>query len=72
MNATGKLVIAWRWGWVGVILFLALGLLYPVVTGGRFSWSVYLSISGPLFLLAVLFLLDWAYGSRVQAPREGA
>jgi hypothetical protein len=50
------LVLAWRWEWVGAVLFAALGALY-VVTMGRLDWS--LVIAGPLFLLAALFLAGW-------------
>lgn len=53
------LAIAWRWEWVGSILFLGLGVFYLWMTGGRFSWCVYVVISGPLFLLAILFLGNW-------------
>jgi hypothetical protein len=54
------LAIAWRWEWVGAVLFIGLGLLY-ILTGHRMHWSVYLVISGPLFLVGVLFLLNWLY-----------
>ena len=53
------LLIAWRWEWVGAILFSALAILYVIMVWGKFHWSVYLAISGPLFLVAVLFLLNW-------------
>ena len=53
------LAISWRWEWVGGIVFNVLGVLYPVMFWGRFPWSVYLVISGPLFLIGVLFLLNW-------------
>jgi hypothetical protein len=44
------LVIAWRWEWVGAILFNALAVFYVVWAWGRFHWSAYLGISGPLVL----------------------
>ncbi len=50
------LVIAWRWEGVGAILFAALALLYLITSGGA-SWI----ISAPLFLVGVLFLLNWIY-----------
>ena len=53
------LAVSWRWEWVGGILFIALGALYLSWSWGRFHWSVYLCISGPLFLIGVLFLLNW-------------
>jgi len=55
------LVIAWRWPWVGGILFPGLGVAYLVSMWGRFSWSVYLIMMGPLFLVGILFWLNWFY-----------
>ena len=55
------LVIAWRWPWVGGILFPGLGVAYLVSMWGRFPWSVYLIMMGPLFLVGILFWLNWLY-----------
>ncbi|MGD0350866.1 MAG: hypothetical protein ABSB84_11240 [Verrucomicrobiota bacterium] len=55
------LAISWRREWVGGILFIALGALYLVEFWGRFHWSAYLCISGPLLLLGVLFFLNWLH-----------
>ena len=56
-----SLAIAWRWEWVGSILFIALALFYLASSGGK-SWI----ISGPLFLIAILFLVNWMYRSRLK------
>jgi len=53
------LAISWRREWVGGALFIALGALYLIKFWGRFHWSVYLCISGPLLLVGVLFFLNW-------------
>lgn len=55
------LALSWRWEWVGGILFIILGVWYIVMTRGRFAWFVYLGMSGPLFLIGVLFLINWVY-----------
>jgi hypothetical protein len=55
------LAIAWRWEWVGAILFGVLGVWYILMTRGRFPWTTYLAMSGPLFLIGVLFQLNWVY-----------
>ena len=55
------LVIAWRREMVGVILFIALALLYLVSSRGK-GWI----ISGPLFLISGLFLFDWLYRARLK------
>ena len=60
------LVIAWRWEWVGAILFIALALFYLVWSWGRFHWSAYLGISGPLFLIGALFLINWVYRAELR------
>jgi hypothetical protein len=52
------LAIAWRWEWIGGVLFILLGILYIVLFWEPDGWEVYLIISGPLFLLGTLFLLD--------------
>jgi len=60
------LAISWRWEWVGGILFIALGVLYMVMFRERAHWSAYLVISGPLFLVGVLFLINWLYRARLR------
>jgi hypothetical protein len=60
------LAISWRWEWVGGILFTALGALYLIMFWGRFNWSVYLVIAGPLFLVGVLFFLNWLFPKKLR------
>jgi hypothetical protein len=60
------LLFAWRWEPVGGILFVALGVGYLVTSWGRFHWSAYVVISGPLFLLGILFVANWLYRTRLQ------
>ena len=50
------LVIAWRRDRVGAILFIALALFYLVMSRGK-GWI----IAGTLFLIGVLFLLNWIH-----------
>jgi hypothetical protein len=54
------LAVSWKWEWVGGVLFSALGVLYLVRFWGRFHWSAYVFISGPLFLVGILFSANWA------------
>lgn len=63
------LAISWRWEWVGAILFTALGVLYPVLFWGRFVWYVYLFMSGPLFAVGGLFLVNWFFRRELPARR---
>ena len=60
------LVIAWRWEWVGAILFIALALFYLVWSWERFHWIAYLVISGPLALSGVLFLFNWIFRAQLR------
>ena len=55
----GVLAMAWRYEWVGSLGFLALGIAYIALAWGRFPWTVYAAISGPLFLTAILFAFSW-------------
>ena len=56
-----SLVIAWRWDWVGAILFIAVALFSLVSSGGE-SWI----ISGPLLLVGVLFLFNWIFRTQLK------
>lgn len=58
------LVVAWRWEWVGAVAFGLLGLLYMVWMSGRVHPFMFLFFSGPLFLVAILFWLNWRYSTK--------
>ena len=60
------LVIAWRREWVGAVLFNALAVFYVVWAWGRFHWSAYLAISGPLVFVGGLFLFNWIYRAQLR------
>jgi len=51
------LAFAWRWEWVGTVFFAGLGIFYWVRAVRHPNWI--LLISGPLSLLAALFLVSW-------------
>jgi len=61
------LVIAWRWEWVGAILFLAFALWYVIQTGGRQGLAAYVLISGPSLVIGLLFLLSWLSRKEIRA-----
>lgn len=60
------LILAWKWEWIGAVLFAGLGLFYILWTWGRFHISAYFAISGPLFVVAVLFCLGWVYRREIR------
>lgn len=68
---TAALLFAWKWEWIGTAVFGAIGLLYigwvttmsrPVPPPMRMVWI--LTIAGPAFLVAGLFLGSWRAGIR--------
>jgi hypothetical protein len=53
------LLIVWRREWIGAILFPLLAVGYVAMAWGRFDWSAYAVIAGPLVALGILFGLNW-------------
>lgn len=53
----GVVIAAWRRGWIGAIAFVALALAYALMVPHRPDWILF--ISGPLFLVGVLFFASW-------------
>ncbi|HLD11305.1 MAG TPA: hypothetical protein VJB91_00135 [Patescibacteria group bacterium] len=51
-------LLAWRWERIGGILFYVLGFLYILFAWGYTSPLAYVIISGPMFLLGTLFLIQ--------------
>jgi hypothetical protein len=60
------LAFAWRWEWIGAIIFGGFGVWYLVTFWGQFAWDVYLLMAGPPFLVGVLFLIDWLYRAELR------
>ena len=60
------LLASWRWEWIGALVFPVLGALYLAMFWGRFGWPVYLMMSGPLFLVGLLFLINWRYRTELR------
>jgi hypothetical protein len=63
------LTVAWRWEWVGRVLFIALGVFYIASMWGRFPLSVYVVIAGPAFVVAGLFLVNWFYRGEIKGEK---
>ena len=58
------LILAWRWEWIGAALYTAAGVVYvaqvlglPLAPAIKMNWI--LTIGGPTFLVAALFLANW-------------
>jgi hypothetical protein len=67
------LVIAWRWEWVGAVLYAAAGTWYVIwalrhpnlPARIKLLWSS--TIAGPAFVIAALFLLNWLYRAQLRS-----
>ena len=55
------LLIAWHWERIGAALFLALALIFLVMSEGQ-GWI----IAGPLLVLGALFLFDWQLNAQLK------
>ena len=62
------LAFSWRWEWVGGILYIAAGILYLIQARHHPDWVVV--ISGPLFLVGALFLLNWLKRAEIRAQGQ--
>jgi len=58
--------VAWRWEWVGAVLFFGLGAAYIAGTRSHFDWTACAAIAGPAFLMGLLFLLNWRYRAELR------
>ena len=63
------LAVAWRREWFGAAACASLGPLYIFWAWGAFPLSAYLTISGPFFLIALLYLAAWRL-RRVESNRS--
>jgi len=63
---TIAIILAWRWEWVGAVVFAGWSIIYVTTTHG-FHWSVYAIIAGIPFVIGILYLLDWIYRKEIRA-----
>jgi hypothetical protein len=70
------LVLAWRWEWIGAAVYGGAGALYvwwvlatsrPLPPMVRVTWIV--TIAGPAFVIATLFLINWVKHAELRAGR---
>ena len=50
-------IAAWHKPWIGGVAFLALAIAYALMVNFRIDWV--LAISGPLFVIGLLYLWSW-------------
>jgi hypothetical protein len=51
------LVLAWRWEWIGAVLFTGCAVFFALIVRG--TWPVKATFAVPCFVTACLFLLNW-------------
>lgn len=60
------LALAWRWEWIGTVIFFGFSLWYLLAFGGRFPIGVYFTMAGPPLIVGLLFLIDWLYRAELR------
>lgn len=63
---TIAVVLAWRWEWIGALIFGGWSILYATMARGQ-HWSAYAIITGVPLLIGIVFLLDWIYRKDIRA-----
>jgi hypothetical protein len=59
------LVAAWRWEWIGAVLFSLAAAFYSwKVVPRHTDWAI--TVGGPLLAIAVLFLVDWIERAKLR------
>jgi hypothetical protein len=59
------ILLAWRWEWVGAVLFLGWAVWYVGTVRG-FDWSVYALIAGIPAVIGLLFLAGWIWRKQIR------
>jgi hypothetical protein len=63
-------LLAWRWEWVGAVVFMGWALWYAMTTAG-FVTAGCVSLGGVPFIVGLLFLLGWMYRAEFQPASRG-
>ena len=58
--------VSFQWEWVGGIVFTVLGLAYAYIARDHVSWV--LSISVPLIVVGLLYVVSWRHHRELHAP----
>jgi hypothetical protein len=62
------LLFAWKWEWIGAVVFIGLAVMYVFLATSWDSDSLIaiLLISGPLTVMGALFLINWIYKADIR------
>ena len=71
------LILAWRWEWVGALLYAVAGTLYVLWVLGlairptvKLNWIA--CIAGPAFVVAALFLVNWLKRAEIHPTNSNS
>ena len=53
------IIFSWNRPLIGGLFYTFLGIAYIVYSWGKFDWTVYFIIAGPLFFLGILYFIFW-------------
>lgn len=54
-----SIIISWKREWIAGVVFIILGAAYIIIAWGKVDIMAYLIISGPLFIIGILYWLNW-------------
>jgi hypothetical protein len=60
------LILAWRWEWIGAVLYISFGIWYIVSSWGRFDWTAPLLLGGIPILVGLLYLAGWIWRKKIR------
>jgi hypothetical protein len=59
--------LSWRWEWVGGLVFTGIAVAYAYLARDHAAWIA--TISGPLLLVGLLFLVSWSQHRRLRGAQ---
>ena len=59
------LVLAWRWEWIGAVIFTACAAFFAIIVRG--TWPVKATFAIPCLVTACLFLFNWLKRNELRA-----
>ena len=63
---------AWRHDLTGACAFIGFAILYVFVAGPGRPWTWYAAISGPSFIVGILYLLSWLQKKKIPGMEKGS
>jgi len=64
----GVLILSWKREWIAAIFFPSLAIFYIVWTGLKMHWTAYVTISGSLIIIGILFFINFYLKRKIKKP----